>query len=275
MPGTPLHLLLVAVLVSKHGGTLGDTTHCNATVDHDLGQGDVTTVLTATKNSTEHTKVGYVKPKEGFEGVSVEVQGGKNSEEAWFPADEMCLPANGSWWKLKVQVLPNTEQDKLTFRLYCGKCKWSCVISDIRITSMEGILLKAHGPSSWTTTPKHCTVLKPDYSQNISNKTCEKPPTRPQASINKPQSSSEIHWVAVVVGLVVATVVVVVVIVVCLKVKYRCRSNESQPQHPLTESASHAVQDTRNSLYEPLSVFQEAAAPPQHENAPRVIHNGL
>ncbi|XP_045115587.1 uncharacterized protein LOC123507092 isoform X2 [Portunus trituberculatus] len=194
MPGTPLYFLLVVVLVSTHGDTLGDTTHCNATVDHDLNQGDVTTVLTATKNSTTIVRAGYVKPKEGFEGVSVEVQGGKNSEEAWFPADETCLPASGSWWKFRVKVLLDTEQDKLTFRLYCGKCKWSCDISDIHITSMEGILVKAHGPSSWNTIPKNCMAIQ-RYDSKFSKVACKKLSTRsltnrPQASTNRPQAST-------------------------------------------------------------------------------------
>ena len=218
MPGTALHLLLVAaVVVCTHGDTLGDTTHCSAATDHDLGPGDVTAVLTLPQNSTWEIYVAYVKPKEGFEGVSVKVEGDRNNEEeAWFPANETCLPANGSWWKVNVQVLHKIKT--LSFRLYFGKCDGLCSISESNITRTEGILVKAHGPSSWNTTLTNCTkALEPDHS-NFSDLPCDKPPTRPQ----RPKGLSELAEVAVaavvavagslVVGLVMLVVAVMVIV---------------------------------------------------------------
>ena len=217
MPGTALHLLLVAaVVVCTHGDTLGDTTHCSAATDHDLGPGDVTAVLTLPQNSTGETYVAYVKPKEGFEGVSVKVEGDRNSEEeAWFPANETCLPANGSWWKVKVQVLHKTKTHELYFRLHFGKCLRFCSISESNITRTEGILVKAHGPSSWNTTLTNCAkALEPDDSY-LSKVPCDKPPTR----LQRPKGLSELAEVAVaavaaslVVGLVMLVVAVMVIV---------------------------------------------------------------
>ena len=228
MPGTALHLLLVAaVVVCTHGDTLGDTTHCSAATDHDLGPGDVTAVLTKPQYSTVKIYYdAYVKPKEGFEGVSVKVEGDRNSEEeAWFPANETCLPTNGSWWKVNVQVLHKTKT--LSFRLYFGKCDGSCYISESSITRTEGILVKAHGPSSWNTTLTNCTkALEPGYSY-FSNVTCDKPPTRtiPPTTTNPAVLGlSGLEWGAVALGLVV--VVVVTVIVVCCW--HRRRADESR-----------------------------------------------
>ncbi|KAK8390680.1 hypothetical protein O3P69_010410 [Scylla paramamosain] len=246
MPKVLFYLLLVAVLVSTPGNALGDTNHCSAPAEHDLDKGDVTEILNVKQNSSNKPSITYVKPKEDFEGVTVKVQEGKKSEDAWFAADGTCLPANGSWWKFNVGVTLNSE-NKLFFRLYCGKCKWSCSNSNPHITSIETILVYAHGPSSWNTTLKNCTALESDYPES-SNNPCEKPPTQ------------FLLWVVagvVAVGLVVVIAVVVVVVVVSgiNVVQLHHISNAN------TRASEPEVQETRNSLYEPLSAFQNAAAP--------------
>lgn len=161
---TPLPLLLLLLLpaLGFHGVPFfasANDSWSNAALREGGFLSIKTNYSTPTGTVTQiETKV-YVKPRKGFQGVSLLLEDDYDREHlAWFPLtpDDPCLPQKGEWGEMAMGV--NIHRDSTPYHLYFwlryGECMKACEdIGQIGTSpALLGLHVMVHDPSEWRRT---------------------------------------------------------------------------------------------------------------------------
>ncbi|XP_050721496.1 uncharacterized protein LOC127001242 isoform X3 [Eriocheir sinensis] len=255
--------LCLAIAISHASSEECDTfEEENKEREREVGENKVDTVYESKSDRKRKSVTLYVKPGQGFQGVSLEVTQAKNSTHVvWFPVDQSYTGT--MWVELDMLVKTHTKRNHgppyvLHFELKSGDCEKVCQTSSSYYYNMR-LRVVAHGSSTWrrkktrnmhidkqseelpfTKDTTQC-INPPDHNPPGNTNYILKPPppiTTPPIPSTPPMSGLII--ILSVVMVVVALVLAVVAVVVFFQIQQLVNTLALRDQPSSTTGSGHA-----------------------------------